>query len=161
MKLILMILLALWRKVMVLRKDKRYDFLWKSSGDYPVAKKHAGLAQFLDDVLYLKSPRPYRYAVLIDADALGRMMLYMLTGVPPFYHRAPHRMSRAILYDEPAYPRHLKWPARALLRTLLQRDPGRGRRAAGPHACCCWHRLPGAPWRISRSSRQVAADRGG
>ena len=57
-----------WRKVMVLRKAAKYDFLWKSSGDYPVAKKHAGLAQFLDDVLYRRSPRPYRYAVLIDAE---------------------------------------------------------------------------------------------
>ena len=53
---------------MVLRKAAKYDFLWKSSGDYPVAKKHAGLAQFLDDVLYRRSPRPYRYAVLIDAE---------------------------------------------------------------------------------------------
>ena len=53
---------------MVLRKAAKYDFLWKSSGDYPVAKKHAGLAQFLDDVLFVRKPRPYRYAVLIDAE---------------------------------------------------------------------------------------------
>ena len=53
---------------MVLRKAAKYDFLWKSSGDYPVAKKHAGLAQFLDDVLFVRKPRLYRYAVLIDAE---------------------------------------------------------------------------------------------
>lgn len=57
-----------WRRSLVLRKDPRYDFLWKSSGDYPVAKKHAGLAQLLDDVIFLRAPRPYRYAVLIDAE---------------------------------------------------------------------------------------------
>jgi len=72
------------------------------------------------------------HGTAVDYWALGTLLFEMLTGVPPFYHRDPHRMSRAILYDEPAYPRHLKWPARALLRTLLQRDPAR--RAGSPEA---------------------------
>jgi len=58
-----------WLKHLVIRKkDPRYAPYWRTSDAYPVQKKHAAAAQFLDDVAYRKQSSPYRYLVLVDAE---------------------------------------------------------------------------------------------
>jgi len=73
--------------------------------------------------------QPYTKAV--DWWSFGILVYEMLTGLPPFYDENTNKMYRAIVTQEPHYPRYVPEVARNFLDKLLKKNPS-DRIGSGP-----------------------------
>jgi len=63
------------------------------------------------------------YGVGVDYWSLGILIFEMLTGTTPFDDEDPYQVFKNIRNNEVKYPRWIKASSKALIKSLLTKDP--------------------------------------